>query len=59
MLCPQCGGGMRIISFITDRTVIDKILRHIGFTHPGTRRLAIIPRRSPAGRLLGNSEKTT
>lgn len=33
LLCRRCGGSMRIISFITDRPVIDKILRHIGFTH--------------------------
>ena len=33
LLCSRCGGTMRIISFITDQTVIDKILRHIGFKH--------------------------
>jgi hypothetical protein len=33
LLCRRCGGSMRIISFITDRPVIDKILRHIKFTH--------------------------
>jgi hypothetical protein len=27
---------MRIISFITDGAVIDKILRHIGYKHPDT-----------------------
>ncbi|HUV35796.1 MAG TPA: hypothetical protein VMX58_02530 [Patescibacteria group bacterium] len=36
LLCPRCGGAMGIISFITDRTVIDTILRHIGFKHPDT-----------------------
>ena len=36
LLCPRCGGTMRIISFITDQTVIDKILRHIGFKHADT-----------------------
>jgi hypothetical protein len=36
LLCPRCSGAMRIISIITDQTVIDKILRHIGFTCPGT-----------------------
>jgi hypothetical protein len=36
LLCPRCGGTMRIISFITDRPVIDKILRHIGFTFSST-----------------------
>jgi len=33
LLCSRCGGAMRIISFITDRPVIDRILRHIGFKH--------------------------
>jgi hypothetical protein len=33
LLCPRCGGSMRIISFITDQRVIDKILRHIGYKH--------------------------
>ena len=36
LLCPRCGSAMRIISFITDRPVIDKILRHIGFTFSST-----------------------
>ena len=29
LLCPNCGGGMYIISFITDVPVIDRILRHL------------------------------
>ena len=33
LLCPRCGGTMRIISFITEQGVIDKILRHIGYKH--------------------------
>jgi hypothetical protein len=27
--CPACGGEMRIISFITERKVIDRILDHL------------------------------
>ncbi len=27
--CPQCGGGMRIVAFITQRAVIDRILDHL------------------------------
>jgi len=47
---------MRIISFITDRAVIDRILRHIGFKHPDTPPLrAIIPHPSHAGHLSGES----
>ena len=30
LTCPQCQGPMRIISFIEDQEVIDKILRHLG-----------------------------
>jgi len=28
--CPKCGGEMRIISFIEEAAVIEKILRHCG-----------------------------
>ena len=34
LLCPECGGEMRIISFITKPSAVDKILRHIRW-HPG------------------------
>jgi len=30
LLCPKCGGEMRIIAFITEGTVIREILRHLG-----------------------------
>ena len=29
LLCPKCGGEMRIIAFITDHDVVDAILRHL------------------------------
>jgi len=29
LLCPNCGQEMRIIAFITDPMVVDKILRHL------------------------------
>jgi len=29
LLCPNCSGGMYIISFITDPPVVDRILRHL------------------------------
>jgi hypothetical protein len=29
LLCPDCGGEMRIISFITDSPVVDRILHHL------------------------------
>jgi hypothetical protein len=30
LLCPQCGGSMRIIAFIDQAAVIEKILTHLG-----------------------------
>ncbi len=30
LVCPRCGGEMRIIAFITERESIGRILRHIG-----------------------------
>jgi hypothetical protein len=32
LLCPQCGGEMKVISFIEDHKVIDKIIDHLKFT---------------------------
>ena len=30
LICPNCSGRMRIIRFIEDATVIERILRHLG-----------------------------
>ena len=32
MLCPRCGGQMRIISFLTDYAVVDRIINHLKLT---------------------------
>jgi len=32
LLCPQCGGEMKVISFIKDHKVIDKIIAHLKLT---------------------------
>ena len=29
LLCPKCAGRMKVISFIQDYTVIDKIINHL------------------------------
>lgn len=35
LLCTRCGGAMRIIAFIDQREVIEKILTHLGlWPHP-------------------------
>ncbi len=33
LVCPNCSGRMRIISFIEDTAVIERILRHLGLWH--------------------------
>ncbi len=33
LLCPDCGGEMEILSFITKVQVVDRILRHVGWRH--------------------------
>jgi len=32
MLCPECGGTMKVIAFITDFSVVDRIINHIKLT---------------------------
>jgi len=32
LLCPQCGGQMRIIAFLTDHAVVDRIIDHLKLT---------------------------
>jgi hypothetical protein len=34
LLCPDCGAQMRILAFITEPPVVDRILRHVGW-RPG------------------------
>jgi len=32
MVCPQCGGQMKVISFLTDYAVVDRIIDHLKLT---------------------------
>ena len=32
LLCPQCGGTMKVIAFITDFSVVDRIINHLKLT---------------------------
>ena len=49
--CPRCGQPMRIIAFILDRPVIERILTHLELpTEPP----AVLPARSPPQFELGN-----
>jgi hypothetical protein len=32
MVCPQCGGKMRVIAFLTDYAVADRIIDHLKLT---------------------------
>jgi hypothetical protein len=29
LVCPQCGGQMRVIAFLTDYAVVDHIINHL------------------------------
>ena len=29
LVCPECGGWMKIIAFITDYSVVDRIINHL------------------------------
>jgi hypothetical protein len=50
LTCPQCGGQMRIIAFLTDYAVVDRIINHLKLTF-------VAERPSPAsGRLSGASD---
>ena len=37
LVCPRCGAQLRIISFIDNPSVIEKILRHLNLWHPPER----------------------
>lgn len=32
MVCPQCGGTMKAIAFLTDYAVVDRIIDHLKLT---------------------------
>ncbi len=32
MICPKCGGMMKIVAFITDFSVVDRIIDHLKLT---------------------------
>ena len=32
MVCPHCGGKMRVIAFLTDHSVVDRIINHLRLT---------------------------
>jgi hypothetical protein len=32
MVCPHCGGTMRVIAFLTDYAVVDTIIDHLKLT---------------------------
>ena len=37
LVCTKCGGKMKVISFIQEPAIIEKILRHIGLWSPAPR----------------------
>jgi hypothetical protein len=35
LVCPKCGGGMRVIAVVQEPAVCEKILRHLGLGQRG------------------------
>jgi len=49
LVCPQCGGQMKVIAFITDYAVVDRIIHHL--------KLTLVADKPPASsRLSGTSD---
>ncbi len=32
MICPRCGGRMKVVAFLTEHAVVDRIIRHLKLT---------------------------
>ena len=32
MICPKCGGAMKVVAFITEYAVVDRIIDHLKLT---------------------------
>jgi hypothetical protein len=32
LVCPRCGGRMRVVAFLTEYAVVDRIIRHLELT---------------------------
>jgi hypothetical protein len=32
LICPRCGGKMRVVAFLTEPAVVDRIIRHLELT---------------------------
>jgi hypothetical protein len=39
MICPRCGGKMKVVAFLTDYAVVDRIIRHLKLTFAAERPL--------------------
>jgi hypothetical protein len=37
MICPRCGGRMKVVAFLTDYAVVDRIIRHLELTFAAER----------------------
>ncbi len=41
LVCPQCGGQMKVIAFLTDYAVVDRIINHLKLTFVAERPLRL------------------
>ncbi len=37
MVCPKCGGRMKVIAFLSDFSVVDRIINHLKLTFAAER----------------------
>jgi hypothetical protein len=44
LLCPQCGGTMKIIAFLTDYAVADRIINRLQLTFVAEKPLSFCPK---------------
>jgi len=64
MVCRHCGGTMKVIAFLTDYAVVDRIINHLKLTFAAERppppQLAfqeyLMPAEAPAEYTMGRSE---
>jgi hypothetical protein len=37
LICPRCGGRMKVVAFLTEPSVVDRIIRHLGLKFAATK----------------------
>jgi hypothetical protein len=43
MICPRCGGRTRVVAFLTEHAVVDRIIRHLELTFVAEKPPTLMP----------------